>query len=291
MNQLLLSPGMLVQLYDGDSNLNHIVHEIVCCVKEPQRSTLTLLVSLFLHCFWFYCFLCVNAWDFVMSSCCLCFEHKTGHPFLFCFIVNAFSELKGDCQITDERAIVEWPYKGESLRTWAGAAMNNCSIFDGVAILSPSVTVRYVLLKRFGRDSVSCTAAKFQPLSPSYAVLVHDSLTKRKCHLRKSLWGFPAFEGPCLRQSLYIIASERLHLFFDILHVLGSSKMPFTSHSHARYCDFERAMSNCWIFDGLAMWSPSAKSRQSSIGTIREMKRRFSTSLKARICRRSTVII
>ena len=50
--------------------------------------------------------------------------------------------------------------------------MNNCSIFDGVAILSPSVTVRYVLLKRFGRDSVSCTAAKFQPLSLSYAVLV-----------------------------------------------------------------------------------------------------------------------
>ena len=55
----------------------------------------------------FIVFLCVNAWDFVMSSCCLCFEHKTGHRFLFCFIVNAFSELKGDCQITDKRAIVE----------------------------------------------------------------------------------------------------------------------------------------------------------------------------------------
>ena len=41
-----------------------------------------------------------------MSSCCLCFEHKTGHRFLFCFIVNAFSELKGDCQITDKRQLL-----------------------------------------------------------------------------------------------------------------------------------------------------------------------------------------
>jgi len=87
-----------------------------------------------------------------MGSCCLCFEHNTRHPFLFCLVVNTFSVLKGGCKITDERPIVELPYKGESLRTRAGAAMNNCSIFDGVAILSLSVTVRYVLLKRFGRD-------------------------------------------------------------------------------------------------------------------------------------------
>jgi hypothetical protein len=53
--------------------------------------------------------------------------------------------------------------------------MNNCIIFDGVAILSPSVTVRYVLLKRFGRVSVSCTtAAKFQPHRPSYTAFVQN---------------------------------------------------------------------------------------------------------------------
>jgi hypothetical protein len=64
--------------------------------------------------FLIYCLFFVNAWDFVMGSSCLCFEHNTGHPFLFCFVVNAFSVLKGGCQITDERPIAELPYKGEA---------------------------------------------------------------------------------------------------------------------------------------------------------------------------------
>ena len=136
------------------------------------------------------------SWVFVMGSCCLCFEHNTGHPFLFCFVVNAFSVLKGGCKITDERPIVELPYKGESLRTRAGAAMNNCSIFDGVAILSLSVTVRYVLLKRFGRDSVSCTAAKFQPHRPSYTVFVQWVAHKTEMSSSENCMRIPCFWGP-----------------------------------------------------------------------------------------------
>ena len=156
MNKLLFSPGMLVQLHEGDSSLICIVHEIFCHVKEPQRSTLTLLFHSFSHSFWFSFSFLYNARDFVMGSCCLCFKPKTGHSFLFCFIVNSFSALKGDSLITYERPIVEWPYKGKSLRTGAGAAINNSSIFVGFAMWSPSVTVKYVLLNRFGRDLVSC---------------------------------------------------------------------------------------------------------------------------------------
>ena len=39
LNKMLLSPGMLVQLYEDSSNLNYIVHDILCYTNEPHRST------------------------------------------------------------------------------------------------------------------------------------------------------------------------------------------------------------------------------------------------------------
>jgi len=56
LNQTFLSPGMLVQLYDDSSNLNYIVHDILCYPKEPHRSTVSLLFLCFLMVFWFYRF-------------------------------------------------------------------------------------------------------------------------------------------------------------------------------------------------------------------------------------------
>jgi hypothetical protein len=58
LNQTFLSPGMLVQLYDDSSNLNYIVHDILCYPKEPHRSTVSLLFLCFLMVFWFYRFFC-----------------------------------------------------------------------------------------------------------------------------------------------------------------------------------------------------------------------------------------
>ena len=57
LNQTFLSPGMLVQLYDDSSNLNYIVHDILCYPKEPHRSTVSLLFPpVFSWCFGFIVF-------------------------------------------------------------------------------------------------------------------------------------------------------------------------------------------------------------------------------------------
>lgn len=58
LNQTFLSPGMLVQLYDDDTDLNYIVHDILCYPTEPHRSAVILLFLCFLMTLLFYLCVC-----------------------------------------------------------------------------------------------------------------------------------------------------------------------------------------------------------------------------------------
>jgi hypothetical protein len=48
LNKMLLSPGMIVQVYEDSSNLDYIVHDILCYANEPHRSTIITVFPCFL---------------------------------------------------------------------------------------------------------------------------------------------------------------------------------------------------------------------------------------------------